>query len=558
MVGTLNRQVKLWAFIAALFLSGVALVYLRFDDKYEIGNTQPWLWAIAIAGFALADLTVVRLHFRAETTAFSFVELPLFLGAIYLAPTVAWISITAGVAISVAVQRLAPMKALFNIANLSFQGALGLWLFGLILGNADPVGPTVWLAAAVAGAVSSAWAMMSLFVVLRIVQGQYAITKASQMFFMGTLTGVTNVSLALLAANLVESGPSALVLLVMPTAVLFGAYRAYTSEQSQRDRVVAMHELALEARSIRDHAGIVPVLRGIAKHLGAYRASLVLFPDQGSHGHAIRFSIAGDQSKVTEVVSAELAYVIDDVHSLETPTLRKSAESQGSEVAGSIQGTARSLGMLVVSDRLRDASDFSKADVVMFETIIEQLAQTFEKNELDKEVTRLENRRQELQHEASHDVLTGVANRSLLAARLDEELAMRREPSLLYVDIDDFKHINDRYGHDVGDTVLVEFARRFSTAVGPDSCVARLGGDEFAVLLHEDSDDIAVANRLLDLASQPISTPDGQVFAHASIGLARASEGGDVHTLLRRADLAMYDAKSKGKGKLMLAMADAI
>ena len=127
MVGTLNRQVKLWAFIAALFLSGVALVYLRFDDKYEIGNTQPWLWAIAIAGFALADLTVVRLHFRAETTAFSFVELPLFLGAIYLAPTVAWISITAGVAISVAVQRLAPMKALFNIANLSFQGACLLY-----------------------------------------------------------------------------------------------------------------------------------------------------------------------------------------------------------------------------------------------------------------------------------------------------------------------------------------------------------------------------------------------------------------------------------------------
>ena len=174
-------------------------------------------------------------------------------------------------------------------------------------------------------------------------------------------------------------------------------------------------------------------------------------------------------------------------------------------------------------------------------------------NELGNEVTRLENRRQQLQHEASHDVLTGVANRSLLASRLDDELSNHRRPSLLYIDIDDFKHINDRHGHDVGDQVLVEMARRFSSAVGPQNCVARLGGDEFAVLLNEQIDDVEVANELLNLAKEPIATADGSVYAHASIGLARAQRVGDVASLLKRADVAMYDAKANGKGKLILA-----
>ena len=118
----------------------------------------------------------------------------------------------------------------------------------------------------------------------------------------------------------------------------------------------------------------------------------------------------------------------------------------------------------------------------MFETILEQLGLALEKNELGKAVTRLEHRRRQLQHEASHDVLTGVANRSLLASRLEDSLKNRRHPSLLYVDLDDFKLINDRYGHAVGDQVLIEIARRFMSEVGPKDCVARMGGDEFAVL----------------------------------------------------------------------------
>ena len=253
------------------------------------------------------------------------------------------------------------------------------------------------------------------------------------------------------------------------------------------------------------------------------------------------------------MVSADLADTVDQVHRLAVPTRLPASEGVESQIAGAIEGETRSLGMLLVSGRLRDASDFSKDDVAMFHTILEHLGLTLEKNQLDEAVSQLERRGLELQHEAYHDVLTGLANRALLAAKLEEELQCGRNPSLLYVDLDDFKNVNDCYGHAAGDQVLVEIARRFAEAVGTNDCVARLGGDEFAVLLGDYSDDIGVANALLTIAAEPIEIADGVVHVHASIGIARAEQDVDASGLLKRADVAMYTAKESGKGSLALA-----
>ncbi|WP_068090563.1 putative bifunctional diguanylate cyclase/phosphodiesterase [Novosphingobium rosa] len=154
---------------------------------------------------------------------------------------------------------------------------------------------------------------------------------------------------------------------------------------------------------------------------------------------------------------------------------------------------------------------------------------------------------------AHYDALTGLANRALLQANLERVLAGRRERervSLLYIDLDLFKEINDGLGHSAGDAVLIETARRLEHAVRPRDLVARLGGDEFVVLADGADAGAAqmIAQRILTAVAQPIDL-DGQI-AHvgASIGIATApGDALSAGDLLRAADVAMYHAKAAGR-----------
>jgi diguanylate cyclase (GGDEF)-like protein len=159
-------------------------------------------------------------------------------------------------------------------------------------------------------------------------------------------------------------------------------------------------------------------------------------------------------------------------------------------------------------------------------------------------------------HRSLHDPLTGLANRTRLLDRLSHTLAQRRVPgsdvAVVYVDIDDFKTINDRFGHGVGDLVLVEAARRITDAVRAGDTEARLGGDEFAVLLEQAAgvaEATAAAERMLAALRTPLRLGGVEVYCNASVGVA-ALDGNSwsADELLRNADVAMYRAKNVGKG----------
>ncbi|WP_275407474.1 putative bifunctional diguanylate cyclase/phosphodiesterase [Paractinoplanes ferrugineus] len=150
-----------------------------------------------------------------------------------------------------------------------------------------------------------------------------------------------------------------------------------------------------------------------------------------------------------------------------------------------------------------------------------------------------------LRHEVTHDGLTGLANRGLYRERLGAALD-RGPATVLLVDLDDFKTVNDSLGHDIGDHLLIAVAEALRTAVGPDGLPVRLGGDEFAVLIE--GDEVigeAVAERILDALSGPVSAH--HLLAHASIGIATANAGTPLDHVLRDADVAMYTAKQRGK-----------
>jgi diguanylate cyclase (GGDEF)-like protein len=162
--------------------------------------------------------------------------------------------------------------------------------------------------------------------------------------------------------------------------------------------------------------------------------------------------------------------------------------------------------------------------------------------------TRIQEER--LQYEVSHDGLTGLANRALFRDQLAASLATAGRASVLLVDLDDFKTVNDLLGHGVGDGLLVSVSQLLRAEVGDAGLPVRVGGDEFAVLLTSvDAEAEELAGRLLTALNRPIS--EHRLLVQASIGIAAAGPGASVDSVLRDADVAMYTAKQRGKASFV-------
>jgi diguanylate cyclase (GGDEF)-like protein/PAS domain S-box-containing protein len=173
----------------------------------------------------------------------------------------------------------------------------------------------------------------------------------------------------------------------------------------------------------------------------------------------------------------------------------------------------------------------------------------------------------QLEHQAFHDVLTGLPNRALFRDRVGHALAgQRREHvpvAVLFMDVDDFKNVNDSLGHAAGDKVLREVGRRLEECMRPVDTAARLGGDEFAVLLHEAENEmqaVEFAQRVMDALQAPISLENRDVTIATSVGIAFSDAAmvceRDAEELLRNADTAMYMAKENGKGHYQIFQPD--
>nr|WP_320011578.1 EAL domain-containing protein [uncultured Desulfobulbus sp.] len=171
------------------------------------------------------------------------------------------------------------------------------------------------------------------------------------------------------------------------------------------------------------------------------------------------------------------------------------------------------------------------------------------------DITELKHQQEALEHQAQHDALTGLPNRFLLNDRLQEALKRmgrnKNRVALIFLDLDNFKHINDGFGHTTGDDLLVELATRLKEALRAGDTLSRQGGDEFLVLVNdvEEVDDVStVALRLLACFEQPFFHEGVEFFVTASMGITIAPEDGEsAEVLIKNADMAMYRAKNLGR-----------
>jgi diguanylate cyclase (GGDEF)-like protein len=221
-----------------------------------------------------------------------------------------------------------------------------------------------------------------------------------------------------------------------------------------------------------------------------------------------------------------------------------------------LRGESGVIGSILVGNRLTEATAFGDDDLRLLETLANQAAVALENGQLEQSLAELSRLKEQLRYQAYHDPLTGLANRSLFVEQVESRIATSapgQHPVVLFIDLDDFKVVNDTLGHVAGDRLLVAVADRVRSCVRTVDVAARLGGDEFAILLEDGADlahSVAVCRRILEALQAPLQVEGQELAISASIGMAAArGESERPEELLRNADVAMYTAKADGKNR---------
>jgi diguanylate cyclase (GGDEF)-like protein len=201
---------------------------------------------------------------------------------------------------------------------------------------------------------------------------------------------------------------------------------------------------------------------------------------------------------------------------------------------------------------------FDHEDLRLLDTLATNASVALQYDRLEQAVLQLSVLQEQLHHQAYHDPLTSLANRTLFTDKVRETMAATQgEVAVLFIDLDDFKTVNDSLGHAAGDELLVSVASRLRSCLRPEDVVARLGGDEFAVMVEDsrDAEEAAtrVAARIMDAFVMPLSVGSESVSVYVSVGIA-CGQGQDesAEELIRDADVAMYKAKTSGKGRFQV------
>lgn len=334
-------------------------------------------------------------------------------------------------------------------------------------------------------------------------------------------------------------------------------------ESEERHRVQArelalLYRVSTSAAQELDPAVLLrTVVESIAESFGYTQVSAYLLEDEVLVlQHQVGYAAVIENIPITEGVSGRVVRngrpaLIEDVR--EDPAFLGAIEGITSEVCVPLFDRGQVVGMINVEST--GGIKLSEADLRLMTALGGQVGGAIGRSRLYARALESEER---LAHRAFHDPLTGLANRALFADRLEHAIvrASRQKDNLavLFIDLDDFKIINDSLGHRVGDQLLVLVSERLRTCVRPQDTVARLGGDEFTVLLEDIAtvnDAARTAERILEELRLPFAVEGHRLHTSSSIGIAPNTDNGSNQRtdLLRAADTAMYRAKEGGKGR---------
>ena len=518
--------------------------------------------AALVAGFAAGEWWRVFIHFRKEAQSFSLSEIPLVIGVFVLAgdPGALVLSRVVGAAIGLGVvRRQAPVRLIFNLASFALEAETFSILVHHVSGT-NATSPVVWLWVLLFMSLASLLGFGLSALAISLAEGRQSNHQWLQPIVIVLIGGFANCSLGLVVVALLKSDPPMLLLLLTPLAAIGASYVLYTREHQKHQRLQYLYESSdMLQRASSDGAAIPELLDQLCKVFRADVAVVSLLPVATGTGSWRTISTTrGASDNIDTALSAEhlerFVPLLDETRrgviatpSTSDPELRTWLREQGFKdaMATLLQGEGMLLGTLVVANRLRGAGMFDTDDLHLFDAFAAQTSVAVQN-------TRLGHR---LRQQAFQDTLTDLANRALFMDRLEHALTRRErhEESLavLFLDLDDFKEINDSLGHMAGDELLARVADRLKLVLRASDTAARFGGDEFAILVEETADPentIRVAERVVSVFKARFVIAGREVTISASVGVAvSASRDVTAEELVGQADVAMYRAKVKGK-----------
>jgi diguanylate cyclase (GGDEF)-like protein len=539
---------------AAVLLATVAPHWRPFVVPFDL----PW-WMLACA-FAAAEAGAVRLAFRRDSYTFTLRELPLVAGLVFVSPLALLSARLVGSLVVLAARRTKPARLAWTTALYAFETAVAVAIMSAVAAS-TPFEPYGLVGIFGATLVTSATGVLLAIGAISLSEGRVSAFRIGDAVVVGATVTAANTSIAIVATHELWTRSTLAGLLLVPAGVILVAYRAYMAERDKHSRLKFLHETSRAiTRSREFESGMHAVLEQVRT---AFRADIgeIILASSRSGPAALRTVVGpGAQSSALEPFELDPTSPAASTIADRIPRLLTAGELRGHPLVEKLNDAiivplideADVLGTLLVANRLDATGSFTGDDVRLLETLSYHVAASLENERLGRTLGQLEELKQTLEYQAFHDPLTGLANRARFQERVREALEgadSGNAHAVLYLDLDDFKTINDSLGHDAGDHLLCVVAERLRRVVRPSDLAARLGGDEFAILIVNNMDAAlppTLALRIIEVLQEPIQLAETSARIGTSVGIAWTTPGISSEELLRNADIAMYRAKHEG------------
>jgi diguanylate cyclase (GGDEF)-like protein len=536
-----------WIMTGPLAVLAVAVAMTFPFDRSEIVRHLPG--AVLFFGlFVLATATVLYLEVKRYTVTVTMTEIPLLLALFYLPPLLVIITRVAALAVVHLWQRHSLVKVCFNMASLGLATCVASSVVvagGPLVGT----GPDTWARLGVAVAASTLVSLCAVIGVITLVQGPPNRAGLVRAVVPALVAMAGNIIVGLIVLPVVQAEPWSILLLLGLGAVLVAIYRSYAQFMRQHKSLSEMYDLT-RAIGLSSRDGSLPdELLGRVRQLMHAEYATLWLPATGRHPEVLLsaraeysglLDVAGTPHLLRERVLAtgESVSVGPRVGDEALRDILRESGTKDAIVVPLLSGSAV-IGTLEVASRLGDVTSFGPADVRLLETVAAHAAVAVENSRL---VERL-------RFDAYHDPLTGLPNRKRLVALLEEAVKVRAPGEVVAVlvfDLAGLRDVNDSLGHDAGDQMISEVARRLRALAPAAALVGRAGSDEFVVTLRlpDVVEAAALAHRLRGALQEPMEVETVTLDVDVSVGIAvHPDHGTEADVLLKRAGLAAQAAK---------------
>lgn len=569
--GRVARRASLWIWLLALtgFISAGLVGWWQWSAAPLLESPLRW-WGLIVAFYA-AEWLVVHMRFGRRVHSYTMMAVPLVVGLLAVAPVELLAASSMAAVVFAGSRRREPLVMLILlIGRRLLEGSVAVAIFALAAPEGSIFTPTGWLVA-LAAVVAAHLVGHVLFSIASWVQGvDTSVGDGLEAYGFGAFVTVLNAGLGMLVAEALLEAPRAAAFAAIPGLALFAGFRAYALSRHERGRLKALYEATRDLHASPQLEDSLLAAAGHARDMfEAEFCEIVL--ELGDHRGFRTIVGPGDHQQAMDPIDLERWRLVwEEARDTQRPfvigrsgSLASSAGDRRLPISAAmiapVAAGGEQNGIIIVANPISDSELFSKAELRLLAGLAGQVGVAVENGRLEDSLAELTELKAELQHQALHDGLTGLANRSLFSESVFHALQLTRrtgkEIAVLFLDIDDFKSINDALGHAAGDDLLRAMGNLLRSECRPEDTIARLGGDEFGILLEDvdgAQDATESAQKLLSAFEVPLRVAGREVPANASIGIAFGHYGDTAGQVLRDADAAKHAAKRDGKGTFRL------